>query len=63
MYTHEMRAEVDSARITMRAADNVANDLASILVGRLRHVGISNLKKLKKELRDYNIHTGQWKEK
>lgn len=62
MNTTEMRKAVDEAKTTMRAADNVANDLAIILKGRLRSVYDWNLKELKKELESFNAKTGKWKE-
>ena len=58
----EMKQAVAEADHTMRAADSVAGDIASMLRGRLRHVPAYFLKDLKRELRDFNMHTGQWKE-
>lgn len=59
----EMRKAVAEARYTMNAADSVANGMADILCGRLRK-GVSGyiLTKLKKELRDWDMHRNCWKE-
>lgn len=58
----QMTQAVEEAKTTLRAADNVATQMARMLDGRLRsvesHYALSNLKN---ELRDYNIHTGEWK--
>jgi hypothetical protein len=57
-----MRQAVRSARNTMRAADDVATDLARLLDGRLRTVGSGDvLARLKMELRHFNAHTKEWK--
>ncbi len=58
----EMRLMIEEARATFRAADRCANDIANILRGRLRSGDVSGfaLTALKKELRDWNIHTGKW---
>jgi len=57
----DMRAAEVHARMTMQAADKVANDMAAMLKGRLRHVHSWNLAELKKELRDFNSRTREWK--
>ena len=58
----EMVEAVDDAENTMRLADMLANKVARLLVGRLRKVeSCYVLNQLKRELRDYNINTGQWK--
>jgi hypothetical protein len=57
----DMRAALTHARETMRAADNVADGLAEVLVGRLRHVRPSVLAKLKRELRDFDMNRKDWK--
>jgi hypothetical protein len=59
----EMRGAVAEAKQTLAAADSVAGEMASLLVGRLRCATVRSwdLKRLKKELRDFNIHTGTWK--
>lgn len=57
----EMRQAVAEAKVTLSAADGVAADMARMLVGRLRCASGYTLQQLKRELRDYNIHTGRWK--
>lgn len=63
----EARAAMRDAQSTMKAADEVAGDIASILIGRLRCVnksgygGTSTLRSLKRELRDFDMTTGRWK--
>jgi hypothetical protein len=57
----EMRQAVNDAKRTLSAADVVATDLAYMLEGRLRKVNsVRSLSILKKELRHFNIHTGNW---
>lgn len=58
----QMRREINEAGQVLKNADEVANSIANILPGRLRHVSSYTLAKLKKELKDYNAHTGQWKD-
>lgn len=58
-----MREAVSGAEMTLRAADNVATDLAYVLRGRLRQVKrTDHLRALKKELARFNSHTGEWSE-
>jgi hypothetical protein len=57
-----MRRAVAEAKETMSAADQMANQLAGLLRGRLRHVQPWHLKALKKELQNFNAHTGRWKD-
>lgn len=61
MNTADMQAAIADAKRTINAADNTANQIAEILPGRLRHVSRWTLQKLKRELRDFNIHTGKWR--
>jgi len=55
---------VSDAKITIERADNVIDKIARLISGRLRsaQVSASALKKLKRELRNFNIHTGTWKD-
>jgi len=62
MNIFEMRSEVRNAKQTLDNADNVANEMAHILRGRLRKVSPYVLKALKKELRSFNAHTQSWKD-
>jgi hypothetical protein len=59
----DFRQAFNTARNTMDQADRVANDMADMLDGRLRKVSGYRLAKLKRQLRDFNIHTGNWNEK
>lgn len=59
----EMKSAVDEAQRTMHVADRVAEACADILVGRLRKCGGNTLRKLKRELRDFNMTTWEWKER
>jgi hypothetical protein len=59
-----MREAMREARATMNAADEAAQAMAEMLVGRLSKVRKGwVLSALKRELRNYNIHTGAWNEK
>ena len=55
-----MRAAMAEAERTMAAADEQAATMGRILVGRLRHCSAYTLEQLKRELRKFNIHTGNW---
>ena len=50
------------ARNTMSQADSVADRMADMLGGRLRKCSGKTLAQLKRELRDFNIQTRQWKD-
>lgn len=52
---------LEDAKQTMGRADDAADTFARTLVGRLRRVSKSTLAKLKRELRDFNIQTKEWK--
>lgn len=56
-----MRAAVREAQDTLRAADEMARDMARLLRGRLRNVPPGLLRDLKRELTAFNAHTGDWK--
>lgn len=56
------RAAMREARNAMSAADAVAEVMADALTGRLRKVSTWRLKKLKRELAQFNANTGKWKE-
>ncbi len=61
----EFQTAYDDAKRTMRLADSQTAGMAAMIAGRLRRADVSGstLEKLKKELRDYNIHTRLWKQK
>ena len=56
----EMREAFKEAEIAVKAADAITNDMARMLRGRLRKVDGWLLADLKRELRDFNIHTSRW---
>lgn len=56
-----MRVALQQARAVNTAADNSANAMAELLDGRLAHVSGHRLARLKRQLRDFNIHTQRWK--
>lgn len=59
----EMRGAIDEARATFNRADAASTDMARILIGRLNKVESAwVLRKLKKELQKFNMHTGTWKD-
>ena len=57
----EMRRAINQARAINNAADNAANSIVDLLDGRLRQVSPYRLAKIKKQLRDFNMHTKEWK--
>ncbi len=57
----DMREAMTEARCIMHAADNCAGDMARMLSNRLHKCGdVRALTDLKRELKDFNIHTGKW---
>jgi len=58
----DFRQAFSAARNTMNQADHIANDIADMLDGRLKKVSGYRLAKLKRQLRDFNIHTGEWRD-
>jgi len=57
-----MTSAVSEAEIVINAADSVATRMARLIVGRLRKVGSTYvLAALKRELSDFNAHTGKWR--
>ena len=58
----QVRAAVQEAEQTLKAADSVAGNMAALLRGRLRNVPKWHLRVLKKELQQFNAITGQWKD-
>ena len=63
MNYEEFDSAVKDAETTMARASAFVRMLARLAVGRLRRSKVSHhvLAELKRELRDYNIHTGRWK--
>jgi hypothetical protein len=57
----EMRAAYQEAETTIRAADSMVEDMAKMIVGKLKTINRAYiLKRLKRELRSFNINTGRW---
>lgn len=58
-------AAFQDAQYTQRLADKNSEAMANMLRNRLRATNISQniLADLKRELRDFNIHTGAWSSK
>jgi hypothetical protein len=57
----EMRRAISASRDTLRAADNVAADMAGLLRGRLERVPPYILVELKRELQRFDAHKKEWK--
>jgi len=61
----EMKDAIADAKNTMRHAEIVTEEMAGLIVGRLRSGKVSGniLKALKAELQDFNATTYLWKDK
>lgn len=59
----EINKALDEARWLMQRADTVAEKVLPFAVGRLRRLDVNHdtLRSLKRELADWNSHTGKWK--
>jgi hypothetical protein len=57
----DMNKAMGDAKAAFKRADNVANEMARLMVGRLRKCNPSTLRRLKRELRDFNMTTGEWR--
>lgn len=64
MELYEMRQAIAAAEKTLRDANTTLKEIGVLLEGRVRsgNLYVSTLCKLKKELANFNMHTGQWKE-
>lgn len=64
MHIWDMRRELNEAKRQIRDAEEVASELIDFVADHadLRKASPSSLDRLKKQLKDYNIHTGRWKE-
>jgi hypothetical protein len=64
MKYYDMDNAIQQASEAISISDCYVNKMAQIIAGRLRHGGVSCgvLEQLKKELKDYNIHTSCWKD-
>ncbi len=63
MTIREMIDAVNAAENDINRVNSLTNQMAGLCAGRLRKGAVScdTLASLKRELRDYNIHTGGWK--
>ena len=58
----EILKAVRAVRVLDDAIKSQANAMANLLDGHLRGVSPYYLSKLKKQLQDFNAHTGKWKD-
>lgn len=60
----EMYDAVQDAKQTQNIADRQVYKMARLIVGKLQSGGVSDytLRRLKKELAGYNMHTSRWKD-
>jgi hypothetical protein len=58
----EFSDAVRDARNTLQLADDAVRDLGGLLPGRLHKVSTYDLRRIKRELRDFDMVTGKWKE-
>jgi len=63
MYWDDFRKCFAEAERTMKQADDVADDMAAMLCGRMRKAPPYVLKRLKRELSQFNARTGRWAER
>lgn len=65
MNYREAQEAISDASNTLRRADEMANDIIKLLPGRLRKINkyysVEAMKDLKRELKDFNAKTGEWK--
>jgi hypothetical protein len=59
----DIRAALAATRETDMAVRNNAKAMGDLLVGKLRHVSNDTAARMKRELADFNIHTGKWKKR
>lgn len=57
----DMERAVADAKEIINNANRVYRDMGVILQGNLHHLNSWTLAKLKRELKDFNSHTRQWK--
>lgn len=65
MNLSEMQSAIREAEETLQNADKIRRQVANLIRGHLRSSGVTTyvLAELKAELRDFNMHTGKWKER
>lgn len=61
----EVRQAVERAKREIYRADQLVSAMADLCAGKLQSAGVAHgvLAQLKKELANYNIHTGKWSQK
>ncbi len=57
----ELTAALHSAKEVQRAAESQVNSVLELIDGNLRNASPYRLKRIKRELRDFNMLTGGWK--
>lgn len=60
MNVFDVNDAVRDATNTLDTADQKTGALARLIIGRLRHCPSWMAKELKRELRDFNMKTGEW---
>ena len=58
---YDVEQAVREAKAVLERVKSSANIMAGLLSGNLRSVSAYRLKQLKKELKDFNMHTEKWK--
>jgi hypothetical protein len=56
-----MEEAVNDAKITLRRADSQTGAMARLVNDRLRNVSGNTLAEMKRQLRDFNINTYEWR--
>lgn len=64
MELEDMERAVKEAEYVINRANSYVGKMAYLVKGRLRSGNVSGwiLGELKREMRDYNIHTGKWRD-
>lgn len=57
----EFNNAIADAESTIRRADRAVERLGSLMINRLRLLSVYTLRRLKRELQDFNSTTGEWK--
>lgn len=60
MELYEIQRALSKARSELKAVEDNASIMADLIAGNLRSIPAYKLKRLKKELRDFNMHTQTW---
>jgi hypothetical protein len=60
-YFDQIQQALREHREAQSAIQRSAQSMALLLAGNLHHCYPAVLKRLKDELRNYNVHTGKWK--